>query len=393
MRLLTPFRQARARFALGLLAALAAACKPANDALAPPRPEFPLASNGLRRLTYNSSADVSPAWTPDGQAISYVAEALPPVVGEWLRAQVPAEGGTAVRELPAYHLPPSLELLPVLRDSTGARAILGYMEKDEHSCPCNLETTPSVRAITVAVLQTGAPPPPLEQLPQLRLPLVGAYQQLDTFPVPGGGPRPLVRIAFIPALARRRDDIAAAFGPSWSPEGTRIALTNGDALYLWTVGDSAAAAVPGVADAAFPRWSPDGQWIAFTRYPRDSVVIRTCRYDFNPFQFCFADQHVYSTRAPAVWVVHPDGSGLVRVTDGEESAWTPGSDALVIRRPTGLVLVSLATGATSPVANTAGATEPAVSPDGRRIVFVSRAGGSLDLWTLEWPAPPAVVSR
>ena len=71
------------------------------------------------------------------------------------------------------------------------------------------------------------------------------------------------------------------------------------------------------------------------------------------------------------------------VGPGEESAWLPSSSALLVSRGTGLVVIDLATGAEQVIANTTGAREPSVAPDGRRAAFVARFSGNQDLWTVE----------
>jgi hypothetical protein len=375
VRLLTPCRQARARFALALLAALAA-CKPADDALTPPPPEFPVEPGGLRRLTYNPNADVTPLWTPDAHAISYVARGLPPAIGEWLRVQVPAEGGTAAAELPAYRFGGDLELLPLLRQAADSTALFGFYEHFVPECPCNLPLWPTSRAMDVAVADLGQPVRAFTSLPQVRVPLVGTAVSSDTVGAP------LYAMTVRPALARRRDDVAGAFGPSRSPDGVRVVVSDGSRLFVWTIGDSALVPLGGLLEAAFPRWSPDGQWIAFTRYPQDRTSQSTCRYTYGFFT-CFARHIVAQTDTPTVWLIRPDGSDLRQVAAGEESAWTPDGASLVVRRAGGLVVVAVATGAERAVPGTAGAAEPAVSPDGRRVAFVLRASDNLDLWTAD----------
>ena len=389
MRLLTPFRQARARLALALLAALAA-CEPADDALTPPPPEFPVEPDGLRRLTYNPNADVTPLWTPDARAISYVARGLPPAIGEWLRVQVPAEGGTAAAELPAYRFAGDLELLPLLRQAADSTALFGFYEHLIPDCPCNLPLWPTSRAMQLAVADLAQPGRGFTMLPQVRLLLEGQAVGSDT--IVAGGPVTLYTELVRPALARRRDDVSAVFGPSRSPDGARVALSDGARLFVWTIGDSALVPLGGLLEAAFPRWSPDGQWIAFTRYPQDRTSQLTCSYTFG-FYSCFARHITVQTDTPTVWLVRADGSDLRQVTAGEESAWTPDGAALVVRRSGGLVVVDVATGAERQIPGTAGAMEPAVSPDGRHVVFVLRSNGNLDLWTKSWAAPSVVPSR
>lgn len=93
--------------------------------------------------------------------------------------------------------------------------------------------------------------------------------------------------------------------PSWSPDGSEIAVA------VWRQGSPAQIEAVSVAtgrtrrltDAATgaydPAWSPDGTWIAYT--VRDGT-----RHD--------------------VWLVHPDGSGAVRLTTSGRNrmpAWSP----------------------------------------------------------------------
>lgn len=360
--------------ALALLALLAA-CRTADDSLAPAKPEYPVDAGGRRRLTFNPYADVGPRWTPDGAGISYVAESLPRPVVPWLMAQVPAEGGTAVEELPAYRLQGAIEPLTLVRRPASDTAALGYLE---YFLPCGCLPTlqPNVRAVAAVEVPLVGLQPALAALRQVRLPLVGLYQVTQT---PTGNN--VYHINMYPAFHRRRDTHANPFGPSWAPDGTRLALSDGDRLYLWTLATGALDTMPGVSDAAFPRWSPDGQWIAFTHYPRDSAVARSCSLQ-QGLGACFNDLHVFYSAAPEVWIVHPDGRAPALVTGGEQPAWMPTSDALVVRRATGLVVVDLA-GVERTSLAVGDANEPAVSPDGRRIAFVSRNAGSLDLWTVE----------
>jgi hypothetical protein len=376
MRPRVPSRQARACFALSLLAALAA-CRAADDALTPARPEFPVDATGLRRLTYNPHADAGPLWTPDGAGVSYIAESLPRAVVPWLRSRVPAEGGTAVEELPAYRLQGAIEPLSLVRRVAADTAALGYLEYFL-PCACLTALQPDVRAVAAVEVPLVGLQPALTSLRQVRLPLVGLYQVTQVTQGPLGS---AYHINMYPAFHRRRDTHANPFGPSWAPDGTRLALSDGDRLYLWTLATGALDTVPGLSDAAFPRWSPDGRWIAFTHYPRDSAVVRSCSKQ-QGLGACYNDLHVFYSSTPEVWIVHPDGSAPTLVTAGEQPAWMPTSDALVVRRTTGLVVVDLA-GAERTILAVGDANEPAVSPDGRRIVFVSRNAGSIDLWTVE----------
>ncbi|MDP3775166.1 MAG: hypothetical protein Q8Q85_12965 [Gemmatimonadales bacterium] len=359
-----------------LLALGTAACRTSDDALVAPQPRFPL-GGGFRRLTYNSGPDLAPTWAADGKTLSYVTLGLPPgAPDQWLRVAVPAEGGTAVEDAPGYRSPFGTEALPAVHAATGTQAAVGFLHPAGKDCSCGADPWPTVSTLVVLAVDLAGPPRSGSSLPTLNLTLAGRE-------VGDSLGDPLYRILFNPVFARRRDDRAAVFGPSWSPDGTRFVVSDGDRLWVWEVSTGSLLPVPGVSDAGFPHWSPDGTRIAFAHYARDRVRTNVCVFVFQGDIVCRARTTTTSTIAPDVWVVAPDGAGLTRVGLGEEAAWLPASNALLVRRGTGLVLVDLSTGIEQPIAGTAGATEPAVSADGRLAAYVSRATGNQDVWTVD----------
>jgi hypothetical protein len=382
--LLPPLRRCQAgeranAIRLAVALALAAACV-ADDTVVPVEtPPSPL-QGALRHITFNSGPDVSPTWMPGGSQLVYAARGLPPAPeGVWRRYRIAATGGRAEEEA-AYRATAGLEPLPFARAPDGRLAAVTFLETVSVDCPC-VAPWPAVRALTVAVADLTQPAGSVEDLPSVRVDL-GSWRRIDSLGTP------LYDLVVTAMQARRIDDYAAVFGPSWSPDGERLALSDGDRLLVWTPASGTLDTIPGVRDAAFPRWSPDGSALAYTFYPASAAAFSVCAEPPGAEEpLCYARLNRTVTPSPEVWMVRPDGTGRSRLTQGEEASWLPGGSSLIVRRSTGLFLVNAAAGAVTPIPNTSGASEPAVSPDGRRVAFVSRASGNLDLWTVELPSP------
>jgi Tol biopolymer transport system component/predicted Ser/Thr protein kinase len=157
--------------------------------------------------------------------------------------------------------------------------------------------------------------------------------------------------------------------PSFSPDGNQVAFSwNGEKqdnfdIYVKLI-DSATPlrlTTDPAADSG-PAWSPDGRSIAFQRDTGKSVAV---------------------ILIPAIGGPERE---IGRLSGGSKVAWTPDGKWLAVAdhtsadQPSALFLLSPATGEkrrlTSPPQTTEGDTDPAFSPDGRRLAF-SRSRSTL----------------
>jgi hypothetical protein len=148
-------------------------------------------------------------------------------------------------------------------------------------------------------------------------------------------------------------------GPSWRPDGSKIAFTRGRRLFLIDPDGSAVGQVPvpqQVTAATDPDWSPDGTTLAFT-----------CEVESGNTDIC---------------LVRPDGSGFLRLTSdpGREArpAWKPDGSSIAFAATTvgGTTEIGLVSPDGSQLASLSpgiGAMHPAWSPDGARLAFLGVA--------------------
>lgn len=164
------------------------------------------------------------------------------------------------------------------------------------------------------------------------------------------------------------DDRSRNFHPRPSPDGSRIAFDSDRdgvrAVYVANTDGSGIHRISGDGYASVPSWSPDGRRLVFVRAEAAAPKV------WN------------------LWLANSDGSGLRRLTrhrvgQAWGGSWFPDGRRIAYSVESQLIILDISTGTRRVLASPRPgrlARTPAVSPDGRRIVFQVHHDGT---WLLD----------
>jgi len=155
----------------------------------------------------------------------------------------------------------------------------------------------------------------------------------------------------------------------WSPDGTRIILTTGQGIMVMNSDGSNVRQLTDNHRDTWPVWSPDGTKIGFTRTLKDSE----------------------GSWAQHIFVINPDGSGLVQLTQGpyyrSKPRWSPDGSKIAFElkksNEESINIYVIDADGSNITQLTNDGENPIWSPDGRQIAFETfRNGENWDVYIM-----------
>lgn len=349
----------------------------------------------VSRVTFSASDDRAPAWSADGDSIYYT-------TSSW--EENPLAPATIVA-IAADAAGPARVLLPQVQSGTQARSWLTAVAPAPEGervafirvgqllpeAPCGVGSCPADQNRPMVRLVEG-------ELHVRARDAVGSLSEDSILPLAFSGhsvvvdetvPGDLLTVSdYHPFQLQFEGEARSFFRPAWSPDGLRLAVSDGLRVHVWDLASGVVEQLPFSQDAFMPAWSPDGEWIAFARYERIASQVITCEYTFNFVHACTERRIIHHHAPPRIVLVRADRTGF-RELDlrGTDPAWSPDGRYLYFATdfpgyPV-IARMDMETEEVDIIEGTEAGIEPSISPDGRRVAFARPGDSAHDIWVAE----------
>ena len=191
-------------------------------------------------------------------------------------------------------------------------------------------------------------------------------------------------------LTQRTSGTAEEFEPAWSPDGSEIAFVNGSAngntIDVINAAGERRTVVPGdpLARVNSPSWSPDGSQIAYIYFKDNKSQLKIFGKQVAPFNDVFPFPVQWLSQSEVLYTA----DGKIRITniDNGDTAEVSFEAQFLLSRPP-YVRKTFDFDSTRP-RPVKGIVSPALSPDGRRVVFEALN----ELWLMEIGGRPRQIT-
>jgi hypothetical protein len=332
---------------------------------------------GIFRLTYHLEPDLYPTWI-DSVTVSYRGRGLPPYDTGLVLLQRSIRGGPATEREAKYRAQAAeLSLVPVSVPAIAGEPYLVYWIAAKNGVALCSVPCPPAAAQGLRVLDPSADDT-LVALPGWTL----LFDRLSHVAV---GNNQVVRLRLLPEDLDARDRWMNPFGPAYGLTPVPLYVSSGTVIFSAS-GSPASPTLDSVTTGSHPAVSRNGSVLAFSRTTIAGSTTGTCSIAFG-LGACIQTTVTLLEGGREIWVRD--------LSTGDERSlgqgWAPAFDVtgtrVAVTTPAGLDWIEVASGARSPIPNTAGAHSPAVSPEGEWLAFVAQWSGQPDVYFMAIPRP------